>query len=230
MSYAFSEEHFSNPEARDIENKLFWQKLTEIFQLTLDMLKETAEREGIDLYSLDLKAVAEEERLKEETAKNHECSRAAAAYGEMVDNWFNSAKELFEGKGDELNIKARLQIPNTNPFGEIVSIKDAVDIIRWYQHQIYIKLMRAVEGKLEEKSEVLDKYPKDSDGSAKVALLAIDRSIAAWGEMRLYFPEREDEILDLLVHLDRLRRRVEKIFPKARAFVRPGFDEIEPYG
>jgi hypothetical protein len=42
--------------------------------------------------------------------------------------------------------------------------------------------------------------------------------------MRNHFPEQEDTILDLLVHLDRLRRKIEKTFPDARAFVRPGFD------
>lgn len=230
MNFAFGEKQFSDPEARDINNKLFWQKLTETLQLTLGMLKEIAEREGVDLDSLDLKAAAEEEKLKEKTAKNHECSRAAKAYADMVETWFDSASYLFQEKEDELNLKGRLQTPNTNPVGEAASIKDAVDVIRWYQYQIYIKLMRAIKGKLEEKSEILDEYPKDSDGSAKVALVAIDRSIAAWGEMRLHFPEREDEILDLLVHLDRLRRRVEKTFPAARAFVRPGFDKIEPYG
>ena len=48
---------------------------------------------------------------------------------------------------------------------------------------------------------ILDDFPKDSDGSSKVALIAIDRSIAAWGNMRKHFPERGDDIIDLLVHL-----------------------------
>jgi hypothetical protein len=29
----------------------------------------------------------------------------------------------------------------------------------------------------------------------------------------------------IIVHLERLRNRTEKIFPEARNFVRPGFDE-----
>ena len=32
-------------------------------------------------------------------------------------------------------------------------------------------------------------------------------------------------ILDLLAQLTALRRQTEKLFPEARAFVRPGFDE-----
>ena len=230
MNFALSEEQFPDPEARDIDHELFWQKLAETFQMTLELLKEMAEEEGIDLDALDLEAAAEEERFNEETAKNHECSRAAKRYGEMVDLWFDSAKGLFEEKADELRLKVALDIPNVNPVGEAVRLKDAVEIIRWYQHQIYVKLMRALRGEVIEEPEILDEFPKDSDGSAKVALIAMDRSIAAWGQMRKHFPEREDEILDLLVHLDRLRRKIEKVFPAARAFVRPGFDEIDQYG
>jgi hypothetical protein len=87
--------------------------------------------------------------------------------------------------------------------------------------------MRAIEADLRKRPEILDGLLRDSDGSAKVALIAIDRSIAAWGAMRNHFPEQEDTILDLLVHLDRLRRKIEKTFPDARAFVRPGFDTAE---
>lgn len=39
--------------------------------------------------------------------------------------------------------------------------------------------LRAIQGNREEKPEILDDFPKDSDGSAKFTLIAIDRSIAA---------------------------------------------------
>jgi hypothetical protein len=87
--------------------------------------------------------------------------------------------------------------------------------------------MRAIRGELDERLEILDEFPKDSDGSAKVALIALDRSIAAWGEIRNLFPHRNNDILDILVHLEQLRRNAEKAFPEARAFIRPGFDKID---
>jgi len=227
LNFALGEEQFADPETRDVNNEAFWQKLTETLQMSLDMLKEMIEQEGIDLDSLDAEEAVEEEWLNEEIAANHECARAAAVYGEMVDNWFDSAQGLFEEKENELNLKVRLAIPNANPFEEAADLKDSVEIIRWYQHLIFAKILRAIEGKLVERAGILDELPKDSDGSAKVALIAIDRSIATWGAMRNHFPEQEDTILDLLVHLDRLRRRIEKTFPDARAFVRPGFDTAE---
>jgi hypothetical protein len=44
--------------------------------------------------------------------------------------------------------------------------------------------------------------------------------------MITYFPHLEDNILGMIAHLERLRRRTENEFRAARAFVRPGFDEI----
>jgi hypothetical protein len=147
----------------------------------------------------------------------------------MVNDWFDSAKELFEEKADDLGLQVRLELPGYDPAEEADNLKDSVDIIRWYQHFIYVKLIRAVQGKLEETPQGLDEFPKDSDGSAKIALIAIDRSIAAWGQMREHFPQRRDDILDVLVHLDRLRRKTETLFPDARAFVRPGFDSPDKH-
>ena len=65
---------------------------------------------------------------------------------------------------------------------------------------------------------------RDSSGSAKVALIAIERSLAAWVAMREMFPEETDSMLEILLHLDRLRRSVKRKFPRAKSFKRPGFD------
>lgn len=228
MNFAMAEEQFGNSQASDIDNDAFWQKLSEIFQSTLEMLKETAKEEGIDLDSLDVQQAAQEHEKKRDIAENHEFSRAAKAYGEMVKNWFDSAEYLFEKKADKLNLKVQLELPNSDPVSEADALTDSVDIIRWYQHQIYVKLIRAIGGTLEETSETSDEVSKDSNGSAKVALIAIDRSIAAWGQMYRDFPEQKGDILDILVHLDRLRRKTQALFPDARAFLRPGFDCTNP--
>jgi hypothetical protein len=225
MVFTLSEDEFTDPETHDIRNKKFWQNLEETFQVTRELLKELAEKEGIDLDALDLEEGADEERVKDETANNHECSRSAKDYGKIVNSWFETAKDLFEEKEGELIMKVKLEIPDIDPLGEASSLSNAVEVIRWYQYQIYVKMMRALRGGLDESTKGEDKFPRDSDGSAKVALIGLDRSIAAWGEILKNFPEREDELLDILLHLDRLRRKVEAEFPAARAFVRPGFDD-----
>lgn len=58
-----------------------------------------------------------------------------------------------------------------------------------------------------------------------MALIGIDRSTSAWGTMYDLFPGQDENILHIIAALERLRKGIEKVFPKARAFVRPGFDE-----
>ena len=63
-----------------------------------------------------------------------------------------------------------------------------------------------------------------------MALIGIDRSLAAWSEMLRQLPDDEDRILPLLAALSRLRRDVEVTFPSARTFIRPGFDTGDVVG
>jgi hypothetical protein len=230
LVYAQEQEDPNDPAANDITNEAFWQKMGEIFQQTNEMLHELARERGIDLDAVDMDDVEFEKRQRQqrEDAENHELSRAAKTYGEMVDAWFEAGKEIFTEKQQELNTMLQLEIGGRQPQKTAASIGDAMEVIRWYQHQIYIKLMRAL---MQDDIELLDDdgkpFPKDSDGSAKVTLIAMDRSIGAWGTMREHFLEKTDSILDLLVLLDRLRRKTEQHFPEARSFVRPGFDAIQ---
>ncbi|HUT90331.1 MAG TPA: hypothetical protein VMY37_12595 [Thermoguttaceae bacterium] len=225
-NFAIGEQHFADPEDRDVHNERFWMRLGEIFQLTLEMVRETAEEHGIDLDTLAREAAGEEEIG--EFPRDHECVRSAATYAQMVNGWFDSAEAAWDEKREELVTQARLELPDAEPLQEAAGLNDAVEVIRWYQYPIQVKLARAAGGQREETSELLEGFPKDSDGSAKVALVAMDRSMAAWGAMLGHFPDREREILDILVHLTRLRRKAEEAFPNARAFVRPGFDAVWP--
>ena len=226
MNFAMTDEEFSDLETMDMKNDAFWRKLSESFQVTLELLKEMAEERGIDLDALPDEEDKEKELLRDEISKNHICSRAAQAYGEMVDEYFDSTEEMFKKKEDPIKSEMDSLLGEISHGRDKTGLEDAVEVIGWYQHQIYVKLLRAIRGELEEESELLDEFPRDSDGSAKVALIGIDRSIAAWGEVRGYFPMLQRDVMDILVHLERLRSEVEKSFPNARDFIRPGFDKI----
>jgi len=73
---------------------------------------------------------------------------------------------------------------------------------------------------------VRDAAQNDSNGSAKVALIAIDRSMNAWGALQSCLPEKKDSTAPLMVVLERLRDGIETVLPQARDFLRPGFDEV----
>jgi hypothetical protein len=68
-------------------------------------------------------------------------------------------------------------------------------------------------------------YMYDNLGSAKIALIAIDRSIAALGYMLERMPEYEDDLLNFLITLSKIKNKVLAAFPKAMEFKRPGFDD-----
>jgi hypothetical protein len=222
MTFALCEDEFDNPQSKDISNKIFWDKLGEIFKVTLEIVKETAEKMGVDLNSIDIEKAAKHEKQIHKISEGQPYSQAAIEYIKMANNWFDSNKGLLEDKADELKTQIEADIPGTKPVDEAVGINDCLEIIRWYQHQIYVKLCRAAGGMME--SEEIEYCPHDANGSAKVAIIGIERSIVAWGRLLSQFPQQEREILELLVNLKKLLRMVETAFPDARAFARPGFD------
>ncbi len=231
MSFEIDKETIEERETRDFNNEQFWQRLMETLQVALEMLEEMAEQEGIDLNKIpETDRSSTRRRFKRETAREHELAQAAQAYAEKTEEWFESLEPLFDDKADEWNLKAIVGFPYIDRIEEATRLKDALEVIRWYQHFIYPKLMRALEGDLRGTPRIPEECPKDSDGSAKIALISIDRSISAWGEILQQLPEREGEIFNLLAHLERLRRNTEELFPHARAFVRPGFDMMNEGG
>lgn len=227
LDFVISEEIYGSPKDHDLNNAIFWKNINKMFQITRELLNEMAERDGIDINAIDNDELTQRRKLREEAIENSECALEAKAYIGMVNDWFKSANELFKKRAEELELKASLELPNENPIEEANLIKDALEIIRWYQHQIYVKVVGAIHGQADEVEELLEDFPKDSDGSAKIALIGIDRSISAWSILYSEFPEHENEILNVLLRLDQLRKRIEAAFPSARAFVRPGFDEID---
>jgi len=211
LTFAMMKEEGGGQDVSDISNAEFWRHLTDSLRVAGDLLRERAEQLGVDLDSVTGEELAEDEKRTEE-ARNHECGRMAKRYAEMVEVWFDS------GMADR---------KNTGRNGGGVSWQEVMEVIRWYQHQIYIKLLRAIRSDSEDQPEIGDDIPRDSVAQAKIALIGIDRSIAAWDVVRKRLRTPDDEVLDLMVHLDRLRRSVETVFPDARALVRPGFEAID---
>lgn len=226
MNYTMGQDGEPGPGELDVTGERFWNKLSETFKLTVEMLRDMAESRGIDLTDVPQgdPETLRRKRVREE-ARKHACARSALSYAAMVDTWFDSATELFEQRGEELAEHRKFDFLARNPECEIATLRDAVEVIRWYQHILYPKIMRALQGGQEAVPEELRNMPRDADGSAKTALVAIDRSISAWGVLLKQFPDQEDPVLPILVHLERLRRRTEREFPDARSFVRPGFDD-----
>ncbi len=213
LNFSLLEEEFSDPETHDIRNEAFWRKISGILQETLELLRETGKKWGIELETLDSVSDTESMRANDEAAENHVICRAAKINSKIVEDWFNERERLL------FEIAA---VAN-----EGVDIEEAFAVIRWYQYFIAAKLTRAIRGKMEEEEEKCDEFASDLDGSAKIALIAIDRSLGAWAVIPRYNHLYAERVLEIISFLDHLRQAVEETFPGARSFIRPGFDRID---
>jgi hypothetical protein len=105
-------------------------------------------------------------------------------------------------------------------------LAEALDVAMHDSLFIGAKLHRALDGRARHRhGEEVDDDPVQNDwnGSAKVALISLERSEAAW---RVITEATSDPAAHTIADAVRdLRALVHAEFPRAMAFVRPGFDE-----
>jgi len=98
-------------------------------------------------------------------------------------------------------------------------------VISWFSSLTASTIRRALTGLADFDGN--REVPPDHEGAAKVALLGIDRSYAAWQQLVTDHGLSAVRARPCLEALAWLRTRLEAAIPDARAFVRPGFDEPE---
>src|SRR5215216_322805 len=212
LVFATEQESSENNEIEnnDIRNAAFWktlsEKLAEVRQLIPAWAKQT----------LYLNNAAEQKpvRRRNRQVDNHPLTKLGKQYANATSDWFRNLDQTTDITTG----------PNDLNRQEPKPLEDARDVIQWYQYQIAVKTMGALRTRNEETPE--EEFPKDSDGSAKVALIGIDRSIAAWRLMQLSLSDRAESIVPLILQLETLRNDLEVSFPQARDFLRPGFDQV----
>lgn len=217
----------NNPEGRDPDNEAFWDYMHGIYSVTLEMVQDYARENDIDLSSPTPEELEQQEQLDKQK-KEHPLSKEGMDYMDKVHRWFGANENFFEQVTEQFNSRDQMRLPGDNFQFQWYELYNAFEVVQWYYTLLSVKLRRAVHGlmnPLDLPEEDLKDIPSDADGSAKIALIGIDRSIAAWAVILKSMPEQEKTILDFLVQLERLRRETERTFPQARAFVRPGFDE-----
>ncbi|MDE7374477.1 MAG: hypothetical protein K2M86_04015, partial [Odoribacter sp.] len=99
-----------------------------------------------------------------------------------------------------------------------------LEVVSWYLDLMQAKMRRALNGYALRREPGRRKV-SEYNGLAKVALISIELSEASWKNIRKYFAECAAEIGHLLVMLEQLRVDIERLFPNAREFQRPGFEK-----
>ena len=229
LSFSLEEKQDIKRDLLDSENTEFWKDIEGVFKQTLDMLYEIAEAEGVDLDEIPDEVFADEELKRKEIRKEAEETvycKLAKNYSVLSEKWFDNSGDIFDKKDEEFDLKKKLQTPKSDPDSESEIIQELIEIIIYYQHFIYTKLSRALKSKIEFTKEPEDTWLNDdANGSAKVALIALERSTGAWVKFLKIFKETEGEIFKILITLEKIKKGVEKDFPDAQNFIRPGLDE-----
>ena len=118
--------------------------------------------------------------------------------------------------GDAIREKLRKLRRTGNP-----TLSDALETIEHFTMITPLKIIRS----LAALSSCGREQQYDSQGSAKVALLALERMARSWRLLVDAGCLTEAEVAPFVAELNRLNRLVEYAAPDARSFVRPGFDE-----
>lgn len=218
---------------QDATNAAFWAELAEqvrevsIFGKPDDWGSE-AETDSIP--APDPEWMAREE-TRRTAVRQHPLVRRAFEYMQRAKQWLDTSDADLKAVARDLLETACSPVPNQAE-ETARDIGDMIDIVAWYHTLIPPKLSRAIDGLLEQDEPdgefaeiVAETRLQDANGSGRIVLLAIERSIAAWMRLREILPAHEDAILDMLVLLDRLRAGIHLALPGARAFRLPFIGE-----
>ena len=232
-----------DPEVHDINNEKFWRKLESIFREAHEKMAAWANEAGVDLESTESQAAVAEHEQREQEADEHQLAELARQYAMTVQEWFAEEFVTEQNVHDDMMVDA-------DGAAEI-DVAAAAEVLRWYQFFVAAKVIRALMSRtlsdhslvettagdnpfaetVEDEDDDFDAAPdyvqEDGNGSAKIALIAIDRSMAAWHAMEMCQPGKSDSIAPIVAELERLRWLLEEEFPDARGFIRPGFDEAD---
>lgn len=204
-----------------------WSEVSNNFREALGMLDEMLREAGLDPEEVANQPLPEPDPDLEALEK--EIWDKGMRYFKAVDAFFKNNKDFFAEKGVEIQRRSAMDMPID--FDTLNSLADAIEIIQQYAAFIGVKARRAISGRDNMfDTEIWGDPPHQSDanGSAKITILTIERSLGAWEMIRKQWPEKTDEIIDILLQISALRRQMEQLFPDWQKFVRPGFDTEPP--
>lgn len=174
----------------------------------------------------ELAAFQRKREQQREEALNAALSRLAKAYGDLVDDWLEPRMDALTQHGitfhprQELGVSAGLRTP------EVLVLSEAFEEIGWFQHMLWVKCQRALQGRAEDMEDAfdLDTLQSDWNGTAKLCLHILQRSGAAWSTVAELLPGEAQGIAVMLEALKRCEAELHRTFPDAEKFMRPGFD------
>ena len=167
--------------SQDVEAEHFLDSLQGSLQEAVKLLEQAAEERGLDWEEVQDAAENFEEEEPEYTPSQLNLIKRSKQYYKLTSLWLDSNEHLMSQKEEEMQQKDELGI---NVEQEVDELNDALTSIYHYLYFIHTKISRAVEGLHDE--WMLEEYPiqNDANGTAKITLIAIEKSITAWEMVR----------------------------------------------
>jgi hypothetical protein len=197
----------------DIPAEKFWKSLAANYAKTFIMLDKYMKEHNIVITEEEKEEIGRKEEELHKKVEEHQLVRIAIKYRTKADRIFKKWQNIFNPD----QVESLVFSQPVDPVEYLVKLEDATEVLSFYHFQIQVKIMRALSSILEDDPYKPPKgYISDSDGSAAVALMGIERLMAAWSFLLEQLPELEDEILECLSILKILEAGVDKTFPMAR--------------
>jgi hypothetical protein len=211
---AFNEINTDEPDA--LEDQFAFME--NMFEITHALLEDMAAKHGIDLDDLAERGPSEAEN-EFDRALNHPLSKKGDSYCMDCYAVLEENSAYFNGIAER-----QLMIFGENEESKILSLTESFETIRWYCTLLPAKLVRAMGTFIEDDPD--DEFTHgELYGTLKVAIISTQRSMVAWAKVLEYFPDKEDEILPLLVTLEQICKIIMANFPQTLLHKRPGLDD-----
>lgn len=213
--------HPEGVKKQDVDAETLVARLMEALELTKSFIQNAKQQN-----TLPEQARVEYEKAAtisvSQTRKRHPVAGLCDDYLDQTAAWLKQEKNLLEQAGHQQAYEVNLSL-RSEPEAILIlnTLKDAWEVIKWYRTLIPVKVISALQLLERPRTPELSAY---FVGKAKLVLVSIDSSLAAWHTLLNHYPEKTDELLDMLLLLDRIRRHMEETFPTARDFRRPGLD------
>lgn len=218
LNYAMSEEMINKTDDDPLA------AVRDALSLAAELIKKIAKEEGIDIDEITAEDDDPDDKYFEKEIEYRPLSREAMKYIHVAGEWLKNNYESLQRKGEELINNYEMGIEDSSPDEVAANIKDALENIQWYLYFIKVKIARAYftqeDNLIEDKEFIFGQV----NTAAKLALIGCNRSIKAWEYLLSEIEEEEDNFIDILLVITRVRNMLNDEFPEARNFKRPYFD------
>jgi hypothetical protein len=225
----FLQELDTKSETEAEENTAFWEELESNMKENENEIEEFISDydEFVPPDEEELEEVLKEMEETGEKARRSRLIQLCGVYRETLRPWLetHSDAEIRKLIYSRINISESRR--NSNEKDHKMAA-DCMEVVQWYLFFMEAKFYRALTGKISgEEIRFEPDYPTDSEASAKVGMIAVDRSRQAIISLWDILPKtnKHDDLMHALSYLDQIKRESLREFPGATKIRRPGFDD-----